>query len=145
MRNVKKKSLVVFVVVVVALGLSGWWLDSRGRLDIPHVTNVPRVLTGDDEDSFVPGEGHTPPTVMNTGGQSSEAMRPGGFSERGGEHGGEHGGTMTGLSVTNTLDMLSDVWVIGVMIAVVVYLSKVLGRLRRLSRRIIRTEGSSAS
>ncbi|HML21122.1 MAG TPA: hypothetical protein PKD09_05720 [Aggregatilinea sp.] len=110
-----QKSLVMLVIVIAVLGLSGYWLDRTGYLEVPRVFDVPAVLTGSDAGGSAMGER----PAGDFGGQDRNAEFEGaGQGERPQGGGGHEGGG--GLSERVLLSMASDVWFLAVTITAVV-------------------------
>ncbi len=126
MRNSKLKKAIVFVAVVVALALSGSWLNSAGRLDVPRIFALPGISGGSGESGFT-RENHQPP-------QDAGASQATSFGQ-GRRH---EGGEGDGLNGSALPDVLSNLWFLAVTITVVVYggrgLSFIMAQMRRRSR-----------
>ncbi len=128
MRNSKLKRAVIFVVVIAILALSGYWLNSAGRLDIPRVFALPGVSTRSGEGGFA-GENHQPP-------QGAGASQATSFGQ-GRRH--ESSGEGAGLNGSGLPDVLSDLWFLAVTITVVVYGERGLSFVTMQIHRLLRT------
>ncbi len=127
MRSSKLKKAVVFMIVVVVLALSGYWLNNAGRLDIPRVFALPGISGGSGEGGFA-GENHQPRQGASTTSQSTS------FGQ-GRHEGGRGGANLNGSALP---DVLSNLWFLAATITAVVYggrgLSFVMAQMRRLLR-----------
>jgi hypothetical protein len=127
MRSTKRRTAIVLVIVVAALALSGYWLNSSGRLDIPRVFAVPGISGGSGEGTFT-GENHQHSQGTSTTSQAAPSGR------------GRHEGSREGASLNGSAlpDVLSNLWFLAVTITVVVYgtrgLSFVMAQMRCLLR-----------
>ncbi|WP_119072789.1 hypothetical protein [Aggregatilinea lenta] len=139
-----KKSLFTFAVVVAVLGLSGYWLNTTGNLDVPRIFDVPSALGGSEA-----GGGE------KLGEQSGDERPEGAFSQREAEGeaghgeegarpegGGDRDREGGGFSVRTVLDVASDMWFLAVTIAVVVYLMRGLALVKAQLRRARRSAAS---
>ncbi len=115
----KVKSILIFGVVIVVLGLTGAWLHQGGWLQMPRIFDVPGVLGGSDT-----GGGERGP-------QGGGEARPQGGEARtpptGGQGGGEHRDGQSGLNWDVLPGVLANLWIIAAIITVVVYGTKALG------------------
>lgn len=105
------KSILIFVSVVVALGVSGTWLHNGGWLEMPRIFDVPAILGGSSEAS---AQSISP----------SDAAPRETHAQRGERHGGS-----SGLNWDMFPGVLANLWIIALIIAVGVYSA----RLFRLS------------
>ena len=134
-----RKSLFVFVIVAVALSLSGYWLDHAGYLHVPRIFDVPSALggsaAGGSEGMGERLEGGPP--AGEFAGLDPGTARPdfdeGAMSDRG--EGDRHGG---GLSERTVMSMVSNVWWLAITIILVGYVMRgvalVKAQLRRARR-----------
>jgi len=129
------KSMVVFVVVVVGLSASGYWLRQAGWLQVPRVFDVPDVLAGNDASAAVPegdfgGEMRERPAGFEDG---ERPTPPSGAGEQGVRLGGH--AESSGLNWDVLPGVLASLWIVGFVIAVLVYSLKGFGFIgKRLQR-----------
>jgi hypothetical protein len=136
---IRMKSVLVFLVVIIGLAISGYWLNDGGWLQMPRIFDVPAVLGGEEQaepQGQPPGEAGADRPAMDAGGQSSDGDGTVQFEGGAPPDGGRaHGHGSDGLNWDMLPTVLANLWIIASIIAVVVYSAKALTTLtRRIAR-----------
>lgn len=126
---IRIKSVLVFLVVVVGLAISGYWLNTGGWLQMPRLFDVPAVLGGEERAEMsrgaAPGESREGRPMQNEAGSFPDS--DGGARS--------HGHESNALNWDMLPDVLANLWIIALIVAVVTYSTMALAAISRLIER----------